>query len=366
MKRTRGWQHWLKRTGLVLAGIAVLAAVPVLYVETQCIEPHSKPDRGAPPSELPPADRRTEVNSYLTYPEWSIVHAYEDLAAIMRRGSESDYDYFGAIRRYWSSLCSISRMASSRGEIASDYKVMLHVIGLSFAAEMGIKGLYEKTIGRLTALIRGRAPTPEDAFAQVVADDYAAFLRQVPWYEYAFVGKLRQFWEETPLVGGNIVRKVERRIALSLEWGSKALYAKAIGLGAAAAPAPLRIRSIVRGLDASDLAADARITQVGTTSTGDAIIETDRYRTLTEILAGLATRGRSFVEIAGNRNILVTVLAPPDTAVPAELAHVLFEVPSGMRPAWRRLALDVRIDRLAELMRALRTTSIELEHVYDY
>ena len=141
-----------------------------------------------PPPSLPlePAHRREEINSYLTYPEWSIVHAYEDLAGVMRQGSESDFAYFASIASYWSSLCNITRLASSRGTISLDYKVMLYTIGLSFAAEMGLKGLYELTIGRFTAWFRGPKRTPEDEFALAVAEDYAAFLRQTPWYEYPF------------------------------------------------------------------------------------------------------------------------------------------------------------------------------------
>ena len=57
---------------------------------------------------------------------------------------------------------------------------MLYTIGLSFAAEMGLKGLYELTIGRFTAWFRGPKRTPEDEFALAVAEDYAAFLRQTP------------------------------------------------------------------------------------------------------------------------------------------------------------------------------------------
>ena len=127
---------------------------------------------------------------------------------------------------------------------------MLYTIGLSFAAEMGLKGLYELTIGRFTAWFRGPKRTPEDEFALAVAEDYAAFLRQTPWYEYPFGSKLAQFWIETPMAYGSAVRKLERRIALSLEYGGKAVYAKLIGLGAAASPAPLTIRSVVKGLDA--------------------------------------------------------------------------------------------------------------------
>ncbi|MGH6814250.1 MAG: hypothetical protein ACREC6_00940, partial [Hyphomicrobiaceae bacterium] len=290
-----------------------------------------------------------------------------DLAAVTRTGSESDYDYFGAIGRYWSSLCSITRLASGRGRISSDYKVMLHVIGLSFAGEMGIKGLYEKTIGRLSVLARGSVRTPEDEFALAVADDYAKFLRQVPWYDYPFGSKLKQFWTETSWSEGNLVRKIERRIALTLEWGAKAIYARLIALGAAASPAPLRIKSVVMGLDASDAAADPRIKIVQSLEGGATLIETDRYRTFTEIIQGLAARGRSFSEIAGNRNILVTAFVPTaGAAAPPSGAVTLFEVPVAARPGWQRGALDVQVPALTAVIRDLERMGWVLDHVYDY
>ncbi len=358
----RAWR-WLKRAGIGLCVVVAIAAVPVLWVETSCKAPREI--AASEPSLLDAAHRRDEINTYLTYPEWSIVHAYEDLAAVMRRTSESDFDYFGSIRRFWSSLCGINRLASSRGTIAGDYKLMLYTIGLSFAGEMGIKGAYEKTIGRVTAWIAGGRKTPEDQFALVVADDYAAFLRQVPWYEYPFGKTLGRFWSETPLTGGNVIRKAERRVALSLEWGIKSVYAKAIAIGAASSPAPLRIRSVVVGLTDEDVAADPRITLIE--RHGDkAIIETDRYATLTEIIRGLAARNRDFSEIAGNRNIMVTVFAERDTLPPDIPAKVLLSVPVEARPGWRRLVTDVKVGELTQLIRSLHRANLVLDHVYDY
>jgi len=350
---------------LGLAVLVVLAAAPILYVETSC-----QGRRGAETAQfrsvLEPAHRREEINSYLTYPEWSIVHAYEDLAGVMRQGSESDFAYFGSVASYWSSLCNITRLASSRGQISLEYKVMLYTIGLSFAAEMGLKGLYELTIGRFTAWFRGPKRTPEDEFALAVAEDYAAFLRQTPWYEYPFGSKLAQFWIETPMAYGSAVRKLERRIAISLEYGGKAGYAKLIGLGAAASPAPLTIRSVVKGLDQSDLAADRRITLVARLDDGSSVIETPRYRAFTEILQGLARRGRDLVEIAGNDNVLVTVLTRDEVAARRVDGPELFAVPVQARPGWHRLGLDVKVSKLLPLMRQIEGTTIELEHVYDY
>jgi hypothetical protein len=133
----------LKWVGIGFAALIVAVLIPVVFTETVCTTPV---DAQAEPfkSVLDPADRQEEVDTYLTYPEWSIVHAYEDFAAVTRQGSESDFGYFGSIRSYWSNLCRIRRIASSRAPIPFETKTMLYIIGVSFAAEMGIKGSLRK------------------------------------------------------------------------------------------------------------------------------------------------------------------------------------------------------------------------------
>lgn len=355
----------LKWVGIGFAALLVAALIPVIFTETVCnapVDAQTQPFK----SILDPADRRNEVNTYLTYPEWSIVHAYEDFAAVTRQGSESDFGYFGSVRSYWSNLCRIRRIASDRGPVPLETKTMLYVIGISFAVEMGIKGFYEETVGRVTAWWRGPVRTPEDEFALKVADEYALFLRQTPWYRFPFGEKLKAFWAETPLIGGSAIRKIERRGSLSLEYAVKAVYAKALGALAGLDPAPLAIRSVVSGLDKTDTDADDRITVLKRLDDGRAIIETPRYRAFTEIIRGLAARGRNFTEIAGNDVILVTVKVPPGEAIDFADAVPLFEVPIQAQPGWRRVGLDVKVPALTELIRKLATTKVELEHVYDY
>jgi hypothetical protein len=173
-----------------------------------------------------------------------------------------------------------------------------------FRGRDGHQGVFEETVGRVTAWLRGPVRAPEDEFALKVADDYALFLRQTPWYRFPFGAKLKAFWAETPLVGGNLVRKTERRGSLSVEYAVKAVYAKALGALAGLDPAPLKIRSVVSRLDKTDTDVDARITVIKTLDDGRTIIETPHYRTFTEIILGLAGRGRNFTEIAGNDDIL--------------------------------------------------------------
>jgi hypothetical protein len=243
---------------------------------------------------------------------------------------------------------------------------MLYTIGVSFSAELAVKGLYETTLGRLTAAMRGAERTAEDRFALAVAEDYARFLRQTPWYAYPFGATLVRFWQETPRSGRHRLRKLERRLALSAEFAAKGLYAQLLGLLAGLSPAERRLQSVVRGADIARLTADPQITLVSQIDDQHAVIETPRYRAFTEILLALSAHGGDMVEIAGNDDILVTVRAPLAHRITHQGVRELFAIPIQSRPGWRRLGLDVKVTELSPLIRALSGAPAEFEHVYDY
>lgn len=365
-------RHWLRstlrRAALGIALLAVLCAVPIVGVETGCTAvPHAEVP--ALTRELNITDagyRRAEGDSYLTYPEWYIVHAYADLAAVTRQSSESDFDYLASIRGFWTSLCRSTIAATGAGPVTTGQKVTNYIIGISFTGEMAIKGLYERTIGAFTASIRGPERTPEDGFALHLLDDYAAFLQQTPWYRYPFASELVRFWRETSMSDGNPVRKVERRFGLSLEYGGKAAYAALIGFAAGYDPADLRIKSVIEGLDDTDIAADPRITKVRELGDGATLIETPRYQEFTEILRGLGARGRAVLEIAGNRRILSTVLAPSLVRIETPGAVEIFSLPIQSRPGWQRLGLNTEVRALAQLIGSVERQGAIFEHAYDY
>lgn len=352
--------------GLVaLAGVAALlaaSAAPIAWVETRCLQ---TPAASAPPPALIAEGRwrRPLVQSFLSYPEWYIVHAYEDFAAVLARADEPAFDYVGSIRGFWSSLCDLSALSTRQAPMPGDMKSMLYVIGVSFTAEMAVKGAYEETVGRLTAWWRGGRKTPEDAFAAGLASDYAAFLQQTPWYQYPFSRELRRLWDEVPLGQVSLARSLERRAALSAEYGVKAGYAVLIGAAAGLAPADLRIRSVVAGLPASALAADPRITVVEEIE-GAVLIESDRYRAFTRLLADLTARGATVREIAGNRVALVTALMPE--AAPSPGGQPVFSLAVQARPGFRRVGLAVDVETLGPVMRAVAEAGGTFEHLYDY
>lgn len=357
----------MRKRWILLAGLAVCVAAtlaPIAWTEASCTEGLIADEASYQPI-LAPEHRRPETNTFVTYPEWLIVHVYEDYAAVAKTRGESAFPYFSSIGRYWSNLCVMTRHASARGDITADSKAMLYTIGVSFTVEMALKGAYERTIGWLTETIAGDAPTSEDRFARTAADDYAVFLVQTPWYAYPFGQRLRAFWSDVDWSEGNLARKLERRVSFSLEFGAKAVYAKAIGALAEMSPAPLRIRSIVRGWDAA-WAADGGVQVIEALGDGSLVIESPRYREFTHILRRMSQGGADLVEIAGNDDIFVTALVPPAAGASSLGGDLLILAPVAARPGWQRLGMVVKVADLASLSRRLDSFGGELEHVYEY
>jgi hypothetical protein len=360
--------RWIRRAAILLLGLLIVAAAPVFATETVC-RPSGETAPAPPSVRLPddPAWWREEATSYYSYPEWYIVHAYEDLAAVLQRSDEHAFDYLGSIGGFWRSLCGINQFAGGGEADNTDTKIMLYTIGLSFSVEMAIKGAYEETVGRLFAWWRGPDRSAEDQFAVAMAADYAAFLRQTPWYRYPFAAKLGELWA-APIDTAHPVRSIERRAALALEWGAKAGYAWVIGRASAAAlgSAALRIRTVVDGADRAVLETQPDTAVVSMNSSGRAMIETPRYRAFTAILTELASAGAEIVGIAGNDDILVTVIEPPGETAAYPGARRIFAVSIQAEPGSQRVGLSVPVTELAGLIRSVVGGPLRLEHVYDY
>jgi hypothetical protein len=373
---------WAKRIGVAAVVLGLAAAMPIARNELACMSPRETTANPYQPL-LPQDQRRNLVDTFLTYPEWSIVHAYEDLAAVTRREGEHHFGYWSAITGYWSNLCKLSEVASKRGEITLDVKAMLYIIGVSFAGEMAVKGLYETTIGRFTAWLRGPEPTPDDNFAASTAETYAAFLRQTPWYEFPFWPTLKAYWSHKEPGKPSMIRTTERRVALTLEYGVKAIYAKGMGVLAGASPAKLTIETVVAGMPFAALEADKAVMIKATIPDG-IVVQTPRYRAYTEFLQRVAAAGGNIREIAGNDRIFVTVISDgrknidpegfifrseiPGSPAVERLARaaLMFRVPLQAKPGAERLGLELPVPALASFMRAAPSLGLTFEHAYDY
>jgi hypothetical protein len=239
---------------------------------------------------------------------------------------------------------------------------MIHTIGVSFTAEMAAKAAYEETFGRLAAWLRGSGKTPQDKVVAAMAVDYAAFLRQTPWYQYDFKRESQKLWD-APVDGW--LRGWERRLAIGTEFTAKRAYASVIG-GAVAATgvAQVVIRSVVTGIDRATLERISGVTIIRADRSG-VEIETPRYDLFTRILADIAKRGGTIREIAGNDDIMVTLTVPLDSAARVQKGRVILRMKrEGF--ASDRLLVNVKVADLAAVLNANPIGDPGLEHVFDY
>jgi hypothetical protein len=363
---------WLRRIVVVAAILIVLPVlVPLAYIEGTC-RPAAIADASAAPAvSLPAIDeagyRRKENNTFFTFPEWYIVYSFEDFGRFLDRSSESRFNYLGHIFGFWRSFCTINRAVPPSGESLADVKTMIYVIGISYSAEYAIKGLYENTVGRVFEWIRGEPRTPQDEYARAVLQDYAAFLYTIPWYKYPFRDKLDGLMaiaRPTP----SPLRTWERDFALGTEYYLKTGYASLIqkALDAGGDDEPRDIMFAVATLPPEVLAKEPRLKPIRVLTPQWQLVQAPRYKDLTEIVQGLLEQGYGLAEIAGNHEILITVITPDAARLDIKDTTELFSLELDARPGFRRAGLKVRIDRLLNINRELKARGVSIEHFYDY
>lgn len=345
--------RWIVRLVCVLVLLVLVLVAPVAWVELAC-----RGDGIARPYDpiLPPADTRAEARTLLTYPEWHIVHAYDDYAKVIEGADPHTFAYFNAVKTYWTSLCALKEQAASHGGVDNATKQLVYVIGVSFSAEMAMKALYEETLGRLATMIRGAQLSPLDALSARQAADYATFLQQVPWYQYDFAADaaaLRAGQSDNP-------RDLERRLALGGEYAAKAAYAQVIAAAVDSVGADaLTLRMVIEGPDAAVLADIDGLRVVE--HRGDFIIvEAPRYRALTRLLIQMAARDIDLAEIAGNDDIMFTALSDQ-----AQMSGALFSFQRQGYGDYRHLFMVPVADLMATLRR-FADGPAQVEHVHDY
>lgn len=345
--------RWALRLVLVLGLLMIGLVLPVAWVEVACLGESVENDYAAI---LPPEYHRAEARTLLTYPEWHIVHAYDDYAQVIEAGDPHDFGYFRAIRTYWTSLCTLKRRAAAHGGVDRETKELVYVIGMSFTAELALKAAYEETIGRVFTILRGPDHTALDDLSANQAAEYATFLQQVPWYKWDFQSDI----DALDATATDALRDRERQLALGAEYGAKSAYAGLIAAAVVSAGADaLTLRMIVTGPDLGFLQSQDGVTVVGTTDQGTQI-ETIRYRALTRLLSEFAERDVNVVEIAGNDDILLTVIS--DTAT---MEGALFSFARQGYEDYRHLLL-VKVPNLMTRLRAIAAGPAQLEHVHDY
>jgi hypothetical protein len=374
-----GIKRFLKRR--VLPFVLVLGGAFVLFVAVFWLKcAFVKPSVGGLPisakqteelaSAIAEKNRRPLEDSYFSYPEWYIVWSYEERAQFLPKNLPSGFPYFASIGQYWRSYCFICGITQSRHQFNFGDHLSSFVLGGSFALEYSIRGAYEQTIGRASEWTSSHELVEEDAYAARVAREYADFVYIRPFYEFHFAHALKQLWKETPLWGKHPIRKWERKFILSIDYGLEAVYAETLQAAS----------HITYGVESADTyavienATDSlfqefpHITKIREVGPQSYVAIIPRYQEFTDVSLQLAKHGVRFAQIAGNDEIMLTVVTPKNWTydLPAEEGSVLFTENFLTQPDVKRIALECPVPALHSVLKDFSARGVKIEHIYDY
>lgn len=343
------------------------ATLPTLVLSALLLA-HGAAAASTDESPVPPDQRRSVEQTFLTYPEWFLVHSPAEYADMTATRPAHEFPFARHIGQLWSSYGDVVAEQHRQHYPANlGYHVMIGVTATSTTAEYGIRWGYENTLGRISwAAASGL--TPEDRYGAATARDYVDFIRKQPWYLYDFRGRLAGLWTEVPATGPDMIRKWERRFALSTEYIIKGVYGKLITFATRTAYDPaLPTTEVVADRVPDDLPAQSGIRLVRRLDDGRALLELPRYDAFKDAAAWLAGYGVRLTDIAGNTSvILVTVWTDASRQLQDGNTRVLFEQPIFTVPDRKRVGLVLPVNALSDFLRTAPARGIDLEHVYDY
>lgn len=301
--------------------------------------------------------------TFLTYPEWYLVHSPREQADFFEKQTSTSFPYFSHILQLWKSYEIMNHQVSGNFEFNGGYHAMIWVIATSTTVEYAIKGFYEKLIGRMTDTDGVR--TAEDQFNATYMRDYVKFIMQTPWYEYNYFEQLKTLWNGTTIRGDHQLRKWERRFYLSTEFMIKGAYAWLIRKATKSAYEEPILSTVVVATGGRSTG-NGRVKFLKNNSDGSSTLSLPRYADFTPALRELALQGAQIQEVAGNSGtILITILTQAELNPDTGRYRILFTQPIVSEPGQKRLALAVKISRLSDFLR-LGEKTFKIEHIYDF
>ncbi|BDS12655.1 hypothetical protein [Aureispira anguillae] len=318
---------------------------------------------------LTPADyQRSGDQTFLTYPEWFLVFSPAEQALYFKEKTSTTFPYEQHVEQFWDSYALLSEEIKTHFPYNNQYHTMIKVIGYSTMIEYRGKLLYEQSIGRLTALIPSKM-TAEDQFYGEFMQRYVNFIQKEPWYLYPFLQEFKQLWMHTTWLEWNIIRKLERRIFISVELLFKAFYGSGLGLGTKSTygvAAPVTA-VLIDQLPPNHEVTVPELKLVDVISNEATLVTLPRYAAFTAALTKLIKTGVQIKEIAGNTSsILLTIVVPIDWQAVTTLTQPIFKQIIPTQPSKQRVALVVLIKDLSTLMLQLEQAQIPIEHIFDY
>lgn len=176
---------------------------------------------------------RTEDQTLLTYPEWFLVFSPEEYVDFTKNNPPHLFPFKEHINQFWHSYDSLSKEIKKQGyKDNKEYNEMINIIGWSTTIEYNIRYFYEISIGNLSWTVGKEKLTNEDKYYNNCYSKYVEFIKLEPWYKFDFLSYIIPMWSISGDKEQSLIRRYERKIAMTLDFGFKSIYGRLIGLGA--------------------------------------------------------------------------------------------------------------------------------------
>ncbi|MCD9016616.1 FAD-binding oxidoreductase [Parachryseolinea silvisoli] len=307
---------------------------------------------------------KDEAQSFLTVPEWYLVFNPKEYADFLEAGNDpSDFPFYRSIDEYWTLYDRSMKLVSEAYPYNDEYVTMLNVIGASITMEYAAKMIYENTVGRVFSWFSNGTLSDQEKVIIEAQRAYSDMIYDKAWYEFGFMPWVGKVWATSNTANSNWFRKVERMLFFTAEFAFKAVYAELIEWAAKANyEEPVTeiylLTSVADSLQTSGL-------KVVYEQDDKKIVSIKRWGDFTRQILRIANRDIKIIEVAGNDEIVVSILGRKDTMpdVKAELLYTSEVVTDESRARYVYL---LPVNELLVFVGEAKRKGFEIEHVFDY
>ncbi|PJD95782.1 MAG: hypothetical protein CK425_07710 [Parachlamydia sp.] len=328
-----------------------------------------------------PEYNRTQMQTYLTAPEWQNVRAAQRYAMFVEKEPAYRYPYFSEIGGFWKVYGQAWQAAQKRNGLSaialSEYNLMNLFVGASMTLEYGIKGLVAAPFALLDKAF-GSPEKPVEAIPSAQErrrslKSYGKFIENTPFYKYPYFKDISLYWSTCFKQNKSLssyLKGILMGTGMTIEYGLKGLVSAPMSFfyGSEALKEAETIHLLMQDRENQLESIDPAIV-VLETYPEHALkhVEIPRYMRFTEIMRKIAQHTcATCLNIAGHDKIQVDVRSPQPGIQTYAGTRKLYEIPAPTDNEYTYIALEVPVEQLCEVFRKVEQNKAEVLFIHDY
>jgi SAM-dependent methyltransferase len=310
---------------------------------------------------------RGQERTYLTTLEWHLVATAKEYADFIKTNAVHQFPFFKHIKVLWNVFFDSSREAIKasgfKHAVQSEGMLMSLFMVMTTSIELAFRGMAFAPL----ALVSGKkAKAGVHERLAHVSNDYAEFIKTVPFYEFPFFQKMRQMWRGMQ-EGGNPLLNFYMAAMTTVEFIAKGVFSMPLNATYKDSETG-RIQLIVKDpYHKVEQLKDDRIKMVKQDDTGQLkAIDVPRYLQFKEILSKLSQANIAIASIAGQKKIQLKVKVNASSTTHVKYCQKLSEVPILTESTHKYVRLNVDVSKLSCVIRNLEEQGAEISYAHDF